>query len=94
MPNVSRKASVGRLSGKLKSVEDHAPGQVDSNAYETKLIQVVSAYPGIRRKELAVKLGVSIRTLDRLLAQMTSHPLVAKIEHRGSKKTGGWFRKS
>jgi len=61
---------------------------------EAELIRIVGEYPGIRRKELAEKLDVSMGSLRRMLAQMTSEAQTAKIEHRGSKKTGGWFRKS
>ena len=54
-----------------------------------RLCQIIANTPGLRRKELAKKLNVSVSTLDRYIKA-----LPGKIEHRGSQKTGGWFPKS
>ena len=78
----------------LRGKSPHKNRQHITPELEADVVKIINDHPGIQRKELAEKLGVSIRTLDRLLAQMTTHPLGAKIGHRGSKKTGGWFRKS
>jgi ATP-dependent DNA helicase RecG len=58
-----------------------------------KLLEIISQYPGIQRKELAQRTGLSRGTLDRKLRELKSgnNP---QIEHRGSNKTGGWFIKS
>ena len=61
---------------------------------EEELVRIISTHPGIRRKEMSVALDISLGSLRRLLAKMTADPREAKIEHRGSKKTGGWFRRS
>ena len=54
-----------------------------------RLCKIIANTPGLRRKELAKKLNVSVSTLDRYIKA-----LPGKIEHRGSQKTGGWFPKS
>ena len=61
---------------------------------ETKILELISTHPGIQRRELSEKLGISLRSLARLLKKMTSDPRNAQIEHRGSNKTGGWFRRT
>ena len=61
---------------------------------ETKILTLIAMHPGIQRKELSVKLGISLRSLARVLQKMTSDPQNAQIEHRGSNKTGGWFRRT
>ena len=61
---------------------------------EAELVRIVSTHPGIRRKEMSEALDISLGSLRRLLAKMIADPREAKIEHRGSKKTGGWFRRA
>ncbi|MBO7525125.1 MAG: hypothetical protein J6T79_06430, partial [Verrucomicrobia bacterium] len=58
------------------------------------ILETISVNPGIRRKELSEYVHVAVRTLDRDLIEMTANIQTAKIEHRGSRKTGGWFLKS
>ena len=70
----------GELNDELKSL---SKGTAD------RLCKIIANNPGLRRKELAEKLNVSVSTLDRYIKA-----LPGKIEHRGSKKTGGWFPKS
>ncbi len=43
--------------------------------------------PGINRKNLAIRLNVAVKTIDRQLSSMVD------IERRGSKKTGGYYHK-
>ncbi len=62
-----------------------------SKSIETSIMDLVNRYPGIQRNALASHLHISLATLKRALTKMTSDPLNAKIEHRGSNKTGGWF---
>jgi ATP-dependent DNA helicase RecG len=54
----------------------------------TRLLVTVQETPGIQRKELGGKLGISDRTLDRYIAELISG---GKIERRGSKKTSGYW---
>jgi ATP-dependent DNA helicase RecG len=61
---------------------------------ESKILAMVTSHPGIQRRELAEKLGISVRSLARVLQKMTSDPQDAQIEHRGSNKTGGWFHRT
>ena len=53
-----------------------------------KVMGFISEEPGINREQLASRMGKSVETVKRAIA-----PLVAagKIEHRGSKKTGGYY---
>ncbi len=64
------------------------------NEQKKRLLEYIEAHPRSRQKELANYLNISLATLKRLLEDMTSDPANARIEHRGSKKTGGWFIKS
>ncbi len=75
-----------RLNDPLKGTE--------YTSREEKILHLVGCSPGIQRKEMARKLKISVVTLDRILKKMTSDRQNARIEHRGSKKTGGWFRKT
>ena len=70
----------GELNDELKGL---SKGTAD------RLCQIIANTPGLRRKELAKKLNVSVSTLDRYIKA-----LPGRIEHRGAKKTGGWFPKS
>jgi len=54
-------------------------------------MQVVSTIPGVNRERLALKVVRSVETVKRAVAA----PVAAgEIEHRGSKKTGGYYAKS
>ena len=53
-----------------------------------KVMGLVEAKPGIRREELALHIGKSVETVKRLIAALVASSL---IEHRGSKKTGGYY---
>lgn len=64
------------------------------NEQKKRLLEFIEAHPRSQQKELAKYLNISLATLKRLLEDMTSDPANARIEHRGSKKTGGWFIKS
>ena len=67
-------SSAGALNGAL------------NGALAEKILLEVIATPGINRKTLAVKVGASLRNIDRVIAGMVERNL---IERRGSKKTGG-----
>ena len=50
----------------------------------------IKQHPGIRRKELATIMRKSIATIDRILIELQKYNL---IEHKGSRKTGGYYAK-
>lgn len=52
------------------------------------VLRLVLATPGLNREQLAVRLGRSVATVKRTLAALGA---VNKVEHRGSKKTGGYY---
>lgn len=60
------------------------------NSLTTSTYLFIKQHPGIRRKELATKTQKSIPTIDRILIELQKHNL---IEHKGSKKTGGYYAK-
>ena len=78
----------------LQGKSPHKNRQHITPEQEADVVKIINDHPGIQRKKLAEKLDISFGSLRRLLALMTADPQTAKIEHRGSKKTGGWFRKS
>ena len=52
------------------------------------LFETIKSYPGISRAELVVRIGKSRATVARTIATLVA---AGKIEHRGSKKTGGYY---
>lgn len=59
-----------------------------TGAVEARVLTAVGAIPGINRERLALKLGRSVETIKRAVASLVA---AGKIEHRGSKKTGGYY---
>lgn len=53
-----------------------------------KVLEMILHQPGIQRKELIAQTGSSVRTVARIVSDLLS---AGKIEHRGSKKTGGYW---
>ena len=53
-----------------------------------KVMELIEAKPGIRREELSLRIGKSVETVKRLISALVASSL---IEHRGSKKTGGYY---
>jgi len=52
------------------------------------VLRLVTANPGINRERLASRVGRSVETVKRAIAALVAD---GKIEHRGSRKTGGYF---
>ena len=75
------------LFDELKAQGDELNGLSEDIA--DKLCRAVAEKPGLQRKDLAQILNISIPTLDRCIKRLSD-----KIEHRGARKTGGWFPKS
>lgn len=73
------------------SGEINAPsGEING---ERKIIGAIEANPGIKREGLLLETQIPLRTIDRILQRLRTGEN-AKIEYRGSNKTGGWFIKS
>ena len=53
-----------------------------------KVMNLIAEIPGVNRKDLICRTGVSERTMTRNLSELER---TGKIERRGSKKTGGYF---
>lgn len=52
------------------------------------VLNLVQTTPGLNREQIAVRLGKSVATAKRALAALVT---ANKVEHRGSKKTGGYY---
>lgn len=59
------------------------------NEREAALIAEIAKQPGIKKNELAEKMDLSVRTISRILQNLSSGSL-GMIEYSGSKKTGGY----
>jgi len=60
---------------------------------EKKIIHAIAEHPGIKREGLFLETQIPLRTIDRILRRLRDGA-DARIEYRGSRKTGGWFIKS
>ena len=60
---------------------------------EKKIIHAIAEHPGIKRDGLFLETQIPLRTIDRILRRLRDGA-DARIEYRGSRKTGGWFIKS
>ena len=59
-----------------------------SGALKQQVSRLIGLYPGINRERLALKVGRSVEAVKRAIAALVA---AGEIEHRGSKKTGGYF---
>ncbi len=59
-----------------------------SDPTSRRVFEVVERTPGVGRKQLICELCKSKATIERALAALVR---VGKVEHRGSKKTGGYY---
>ena len=59
------------------------------NEREAALIAEIAKQPGIKKNELAGKMDLSVRTISRILQNLSSDAF-GLIEYSGSKKTGGY----
>ena len=85
------KVTVRRIRKKMDSGQGN--GNVALNvslnvALNERLVALVKAGPGINRGQIAQKLGVTTRTIDRVIASLGE-----VVVRRGSKKTGGYYLK-
>ena len=55
-----------------------------------RILDCIAARPGVNRADLAERTGRSVATVKRAVAALVA---AGKIEHRGSKKTGGYYAK-
>ena len=69
--------------GSLKSSLINVPINVPINA---KVLKAIERSPGINRRRLAQELQVDVKTIGRALSALSG-----QVEHRGSKKTGGYY---
>ena len=78
------------LGGRI-NVPINAPINVPINvpineSVKSKVRATIAQWPGINRERLAQELQVDVKTIGRALAALSG-----QVEHRGSKKTGGYY---
>ena len=56
---------------------------------DERLLRLIETHPGVQLSYLKSVVGKSLATVKRTVAVLID---AGKIEHRGSKKTGGYFR--
>ena len=80
----------GGINEPLNQLNGEINGEING---EKKIILAIAGHPGIKRDGLLLETQIPLRTIDRILRHLREGA-DAKIEYRGSKKTGGWFIKS
>ena len=60
----------------------------DLSAGQTKVLDCIKAHPGLRVPGLETETGIPAKSVERHVKVLIEHNL---IEHRGSKKTGGYY---
>ena len=60
-----------------------SPEEINEAIYEA-----IKSRPGINKPEIVLRVGKSKATVERALAALIA---AGKVEHRGSKKTGGYY---
>ena len=78
----------GTASGPLSGLKSGLKSGPLSGPLKDKVMNLIAEIPGVNRKELVCRTGVSERTMTRNLSELER---TGKIERRGSKKTGGYF---
>lgn len=63
---------------------------VELNPAQQSVLDAIHEHPGLRIPALSETTGIPAQTLERHIAALTALHL---IEHRGSKKTGGYYAK-
>ena len=57
-----------------------------NGALNERVLEAIAQSPGINRTQLANRLKVDVKTIGRTIAMLSG-----SVEHRGSKKTGGYY---
>ena len=76
-----------RLNSPLCEPEDPINDPINGNLAE-QVLRTIVRFPGLNRERVALKVGRSVETVKRAVAALIAD---GKIEHRGSKKTGGYW---
>ena len=97
VPDNGDKKTVISPNGGIKEPLNELNGGINPHGGEIngakKIILAIAGHPGIKRDGLLLETQIPLRTIDRILRHLREGAN-AKIEYRGSKKTGGWFIKS
>ena len=63
------------------------PCSVELNAGQTKVLDCIKAHPGLKVPGIEAETGIPAKSIERHIKVLIERNL---IEHRGSKKTGGY----
>ena len=73
----------------VKSTATNSPPHVPINVpINKRIFDLIKEKSGVQRKEMASMLNVTEKTISRYVSELV---LAKKIEHRGSRKTGGYY---
>ena len=64
------------------------PWSVELNAGQKKVLDRIKAHPGLKVPGIEAETGIPAKSVERHIKVLISRNL---IEHRGSKKTGGYY---
>ena len=94
--NGSDELTNGALNGTIKRVDDFTDEPVNepqndtiNNRLNSCILKLVKSHPGVKLPYLHSVVSVSRATVERAVAALIK---AGKIEYRGSKKTGGYWR--
>jgi ATP-dependent DNA helicase RecG len=73
---------------KTKNTQSVAEAGTLNGTLNDRIGKLIKKQPGVQRKDIIKEIGVPVRTVARALAELASGK---KIEHRGSKKAGGYW---
>jgi ATP-dependent DNA helicase RecG len=76
------------LFSSLRAEQGGTLNGTSNGTLNEKISEMIRQQPGIQRKEFIEQTGASVRTVARIVSELLSG---GKIEHRGSKKTGGYW---
>ena len=87
-----REGFENEMDAKYGTINGTINGMINGtiNEREAALIAEIAKQPGIKKNELAEKMDLSVRTISRILQNLSSDAL-GLIEYSGSKKTGGYL---
>ena len=89
-PNFYEEHGVVKIVFELTCINKFQNGELNGelNEKQKNVLSIINKNPGIQLMIIAEKTGVSIFTLNKYVKIFIDNQL---IEHRGSKKTGGYY---
>ena len=82
-----KRGTISNESGTINTI----PRTYDTDSQDAAVLRIVSEHPGIKKDGIFLIVKTSTRSVQRTLERLA---VAARIEYRGSKRTGGWFIKT